>query len=192
AESSPSERGNARRVGVEMTERLAPAEEAALLAGWANEPALQGDAELGAAHARAVRRAALRQGDLEALSVGEDHPAGALSQFADRLAEGPAVDGAGRAPPRGLVRDRHHRGLALALLLYDAALRNDPTAVAEQLGAVDGWRGLRPAPPRFVLRALAAVVAAHPTHVAWRQSLGRWLQLWPLAQLGSEGATLAA
>src|SRR5262249_39533059 len=45
--------------------------------------------------------------------------------------------------------------------------------------------------PHFVLRALTALVGSHPTHVAWRQSLGRWLQLWPLANLGPEGATLA-
>lgn len=185
--ASPEERGNALRVALELADRLAPADAAAALAGWADDPALA-DAELREAHGRAARRAALRAG--EDVPAEPDHPAAVLGHVAEQLAAGQALDDAARDRLRSV--DGRYRGVALSLLLHDAAVRDDLAAVAELLEPSDGWRGLRPAPPAFVVAALAALVSAHPTHVAWRQALARWLPLWPLGRLGADGAALAA
>jgi hypothetical protein len=64
--------------------------------------------------------------------------------------------------------------------------------VTALLDEADLWRRFHPAPPRFVLRALANAVAAQPAHPAWRRSLGCWLQLWDASGLGPAGAALAA
>src|SRR5262249_34340328 len=63
-------------------------------------------------------------------------------------------------------------------------------AVAALLDEVDLWRGLHH-PPRFVLRALLALVSRNPGHPAWKRSLPGWLQLWDQAALRAEGLTLA-
>lgn len=83
------------------------------------------------------------------------------------------------------------KGLAQALLLQEAAQRGDAAAVLTLLEEVDAWRSLR-TPPRFVLRAVAYVVAVQPHLSGWRRGLARWLQIWDLASLGSQGATLTA
>jgi hypothetical protein len=76
-------------------------------------------------------------------------------------------------------------------LVQEAAGRNDAAGVAALLDEAEVWRRFRPGPPRFVLRAVAHVVAAQPNHPAWKRSLGRWLQTWDGAVLGPVGTALA-
>jgi hypothetical protein len=70
---------------------------------------------------------------------------------------------------RGLRGTGRLRGLAQALLLMESARRGDAAGVAALLDEVDAWRALdavRSTPPHFVLRAVEAVVSAHPGHGA--------------------------
>src|SRR5262249_21358291 len=100
-------------------------------------------------------------------------PAAALRQAARDLAAGP-VGEPRRERVRGARGDRALRPLAQALLLAEAARGGDADAVAGLLGELDAWRGFRSGPPRFVLQALEALVAAQPGHPAWR-CLPRWV-----------------
>jgi hypothetical protein len=113
-----------------------------------------------------------------------------------RLAEAPAGEGvADEAWLEEVRRLRGHerfRSLAQALLAWEAARRGDACALATFLDEGDLWRGFSAGPPGFVLRAVAAAVAAQPTHPGPRRSLGRWLSLWEPGTLGSVGAGLAA
>src|SRR5262249_11871552 len=84
------------------------------------------------------------------------------------------------------------RGLARCLLTQEAAARGDADAVAGLLNDLDAWRGLRPAPPAFLTRALAVLIAARPGHPAWRTTLVRWLRLWPDITNKGPMATLGA
>ena len=115
-----------------------------------------------------------------------------LWRAAQALAEGGAADEAWREEVRGLRSHGRLKAPAQALLLLEAARRGDAAAVAALLDETDAWRGLRTAPPRSVIDAVAAVVAAQPNHPGWKRSLGRWLQVWGAAALGPKGATLAA
>jgi hypothetical protein len=92
----------------------------------------------------------------------------------------------------GLRSQDRLRALAQALLLQEAAARQDVAAVAGLLEDADPWRRFPSAPPRFVLAALAALVPSQPAHPAWRRTVGRWLALWDAAALGEEGPKLAA
>jgi hypothetical protein len=83
------------------------------------------------------------------------------------------------------------KGLAQALLVYEAAQRGEVAAVLALLDEAEAWRGLS-APPRFVLQALEYLVALQPANPGWRRSLARWLQGWDVSRLGSAGAALAA
>jgi hypothetical protein len=118
-------------------------------------------------------------------------PAVRLWNRALRLDPQSADPQAWRDEVRELRTHPHWKGLAQALLLYEAALRGDTTGVLAILEEVDAWRGLR-TPPRFVLSVLEYLVAAHPHHPGWRRGLARWLQLWAPSSLGSHDATLAA
>jgi hypothetical protein len=122
-----------------------------------------------------------------------------LWQAAQALAATSSGDGAGfeggepwREAVPSLRGEPRLRPLAQVLLLVEAAHRGDTAEVARLLEEVDAWRGFQAGPPRFVLRLVEGVVAAQPAHPAWRRSLPRWLQVWGVASLGPEGATLAA
>jgi hypothetical protein len=91
---------------------------------------------------------------------------------------------------RQIRSETRWRGLAQALLVQEAAQRDDIAGLLTLLDDTDAWRGL-PTPPNFVLRALEHAVASQPAHPGWRRSLSRWLSLWNLSALGSHGATLA-
>ena len=114
-------------------------------------------------------------------------PAVRLWQAARALAEGAMVDDSWREELRGLRSQARWKGPAQALLLLEAAQRGDAEAVGTLLDETDFWRGFRPAPPRFVVEAVAAVVAAQPNHPGWRRCLGRWVQVWGAAALGPIG-----
>jgi hypothetical protein len=112
--------------------------------------------------------------------------------LAECLAGGRDVGEAWRDGVRTLLAHDRLKSLAQALLVQEAAGRPDAAVVATLLDETDLWRRSRSVPPRFVLRALAHVVAAQPPHPAWRNSLGRWLRLWDASALGPAGAALAA
>jgi hypothetical protein len=123
-------------------------------------------------------------------------PPVALLQAARSLAGKAVLEGDAAATWRDQVRrlgeTGRWRGLAQALLVQESARRGDVGAVAALLDETDRWRGFRQGPPRFVLRALVALVSRQPAHPAWKRSLPRWLQLWDPSALGSEGQTLSA
>ena len=115
-----------------------------------------------------------------------------LWQAARAVVDGGSADDAWREEVRGLRSQGRLKGPAQALLLMEAAGRGDADAIAALLDETDAWRGFRSAPPRSVLEAVAAVVAAQPNHPGWRRGLARWVQVWDAAALGPMGATLAA
>jgi hypothetical protein len=117
-------------------------------------------------------------------------PAIRLWELAQRLTGG-AADEDWRQQVRKLRDDDSVKSLAQALLVQEAAGRQDVAGVAGLLEEVDLWRRFRTGPPRFVVQALAATVGLQPTHPAWRRVLGRWLQLWDRGALGPLGSTLA-
>jgi hypothetical protein len=101
-----------------------------------------------------------------------------------------AVKQSWREEVAGLLIHERLKSLAQALLLHAAARRQDVAAVASLLEEVDLWRRFGSGPPRFVVQALAAVVAVHPAHAGLRQALAGWLPLWDEAALGPDGAAL--
>jgi hypothetical protein len=83
------------------------------------------------------------------------------------------------------------RGLALALLVVDAGKRHDAERVLDLLSDLEAWRGFRPGPPLFAVRAVAATATANPSHPGWRTKLPPWLALWGVPALGGVGTILA-
>ncbi len=127
------------------------------------------------------------------LPPGSEHASIRVLELAERLAnDREGVGESWREEVRGLRGRDRLKAPAQALLLQEAAARRDAAAVVALLDEADLWRRFQPAPPRFVLGALANLAAAQPEHPAWRRSLGRWLGLWDLAALGPTGAALAA
>lgn len=112
-------------------------------------------------------------------------PAVRLWHVAQRLAASGDVPEKWREEVRALRVLPRWKGLAQALLLHEAARRGEIESVVALLAEGDAWRGLR-MPPRFVLRDLESIVAAHPHHPAWGHVLARCLQGWD----SSVGATL--
>jgi hypothetical protein len=158
------------------------------------------DQELGEVIERQMLRLGLLRGDTAVLekAAGEGElaadgpadPAGLLWQAARALHKA-SVDEAWHERIRVLRERRHYRGLAQALMLQEAGGRGDLASVAAQLEEMDVWRAFRDGPPRFVLRVLQALIAAHPTFIGWRKSLPEWIHLWDTSALGSEEPTLA-
>jgi hypothetical protein len=141
----------------------------------------------------ALARVALRPGKADVPAAVGEVPAARLWQAARSLAAGlPEADAERwRNEVRELRTEARLRRLAQALLLQEAAGRDDAGAVAALLEELDAWRGFGAGPPRFVLRAVESAVPARPDHPGWRRALGRWLQLWSPDALGPTGATLA-
>jgi hypothetical protein len=123
---------------------------------------------------------------------GSENAAIQLLKLAERLAGGRDIGDSWREDVRGMLAHDRLKSLAQSLLLQEAAGRQDAATVAALLDETDRWRRFRSVPPRFVLRALAHIVAAQPSHPAWRRSLGRWLSLWDASGLGATGTALAA
>jgi tetratricopeptide (TPR) repeat protein len=84
------------------------------------------------------------------------------------------------------------RGVAQALLVQEAAERNDADAVVALLDEAEPWRSFRHRPPVLVLRAVAAITAGQRGSPSWREAIARWLRPWGAEALGEEGAALAA
>jgi hypothetical protein len=112
-----------------------------------------------------------------------------LLVLARAAADGEVGDG-WRERVRTLRQIDRLKGLAQALLLFEAARRGDEAEVSALLGDAEPWRHFRNGPPRFVLEALRAT--ARPGAPSRRRSLARWLGLWEPAMLGPAGMALAA
>jgi hypothetical protein len=104
---------------------------------------------------------------------------------------GGALDEGWRQQVRELRGDDSLKSLAQALLVQEAAGRQDVAGVMGLLDEVDMWRRFHAGPPRFVLQALAATVAVGSIYPAGRRALGRWLQRWDRNTLVPVGAALA-
>src|SRR5262249_46366307 len=84
-----------------------------------------------------------------------------------------------------------YRAVRQAILLVEAAQRQDVQAMTALLEDLDAGRPFRPGPPRFALAALEALVAAKPAHAGWARFLPRWLALWGPKALGDSVSVLA-
>jgi tetratricopeptide (TPR) repeat protein len=220
-ESDPVQRRNLFRAAVEVMLRRLPVEtQRKLLVEWALLPWLHDEAQLRALLARPLLGLVLRErlndgperSTLDHLQPGEpllellgastnpsdQHPPAvqlwqAARQLADPgFAETDAENWRQRLKmgPWGTARSGW-RSMALVLLVQEAAQRGDVPGVCALLEDADAWRGFRSGPPRGLMRTIAALVAGHPAHPAWKQSLPRWLQVWELNLLGPEGKMLA-
>jgi hypothetical protein len=197
--AEPAARRNFLRAAAELAVRhLSPGEACSLLESWSS--LTNGDLRasidrqllrarlLSAAEAIADRTDAAPDSIalVDALATLESFPhAAAIWSAARALAAGETSD-AWRDSLRSLPG--RWRPLARALLLREAASRNDPVAVAGLLDEHDVWHGFGARPPRFVMTDLESAVAARPDHPVWEQSLSRWLGLWP----GTISETLVA
>jgi hypothetical protein len=217
--ANPVQRRNLFRAAVEVLQRRLPAEsQKTLLVEWAQLPWLTTDPQLRGLLARPLLRLVLGErrlegpecGTLEQLQPGEPllellgapadpsaPPAPAVQLWrAARQLTGPVfADESAAQSWRQSVRaagQGRWRGPAQVLLVQEAARRGDVGGVCALLEDVDAWRGFRTGPPRGVLRTVAGVVAAHPGNPAWKRGLSRWLRVWDLETLGTEGKTLAA
>jgi hypothetical protein len=175
-------RRHALRAALEQVNRIATEEAAPLLVGWLTS-GIATTEDLRQTLAGQLLRVALRQRDGSLLHLAAPHLAPQTVGLAQALLteEGRLPNASDPALPRGVQQ---------ALWLVAAAQRGDLTTVTRLLEETDAWRTLK-APPRFVLRALAALVGAKPGHPAWTRTLARWLNLWRAGSLGVEGATLA-
>lgn len=203
-------RGNALRVVLEMTGKLPEGEAGAVLRQLVEKGLPEEDAPLRTAFARAILREAALRRDVSLLDVAEgvdpsasvvavvlrgeatttDEPAAVIMRAARTLEQGQPIGDAERETLRGLLSAQRYRAVAVCLLTHDAAVRNEPMRVAELLEHADAWRGFRTGPPAWTRQTLLVLGGAHPTHPVWRQVLPRWLQVWPMEQLGAEAAAL--
>ncbi len=216
APTSPVQQRNLFRAALETAvRRLPPVALRELLREWAQLPWLEKEPQLLVMLAQPLLRLILQQGSaegpdralLERLTPGEPllgllHPSAVVAAGAEPSSPPIALLQAARSlavavaegwqdQVRRLRESGRWKGLAQALLVQEAAQRGDVGAAAALLEEVDCWRDLKK-PPRFVLRALLALVSRNPTHPAWKGALPRWLALWEQPLSGPEGLTLAA
>ena len=188
-QAEPAVRRNIVRAALEVARDLPGEEAKILLSAWAKSEWLAADEELRQIIGRLLLRLHLQEANAAEVLTGDPllQPASVLWEAAGTI----AADDSWRERVRGLRSSPRWRSLAQALLLQEAARRGDASAVVALLEEVDAWRGFRPAPPAFVLRAVESVAAAQPAHVGLRRALARWLQNWDLPALGLLGANLA-
>jgi hypothetical protein len=111
-----------------------------------------------------------------------------LWEAAVALREGPADRDRWRADVAAMRTHPRLRGVAQALLVQEAAACGDAGTVAALIEDGAAWQGFPGGPPRFVVRAVKAVLGGQPR---WRPALARWLQTWDADALGAEGRPLA-
>ncbi|HZT80302.1 MAG TPA: hypothetical protein VFA26_08775 [Gemmataceae bacterium] len=128
---------------------------------------------------------------------GDDPTAAALARLWQAAAalEGLASPEAREEWRRGVREvgaNLRFQAAAQCLLVQEAARRGDAAALIELLEDTAVWQALRAGPPRFVGRAVAAVMEAQPRHPQLRQAVARWLTTWDAAALPPELQLLAA
>jgi hypothetical protein len=83
------------------------------------------------------------------------------------------------------------RGVAQALLAFEAARREDLAGLTALLSDAEAWQALPAGPPEFVVRAVESLGISRPELYSSAPVLARWLQCWDPAALSPAAQRLA-
>jgi hypothetical protein len=118
-------------------------------------------------------------------------PVTSLWRSAVQLQHGEADGQRWRSEVRKLCSRPYLAGPAQALLVQEAGLRGDAAALAELLEEPQSWKAFPTGPPDLVVRTVESAYSTDPGGPLLRRAIARWLETWPMANLGPAARRLA-